>query len=239
MEFQVIDGKEATPYKILIYGAPGIGKTSLAYQAPNALIIDAENGSSKLDVRRIHVENHNQLRQAAKWAAQQDFQTIVFDTMTAIEKMLTETVLSERGWKTLSDAPFGQGVVTLHNEWVKHLTTIDYLIQRGKNVIYIAHSRIKPFQSPNTENYDRYEPDVLGKSLPYITSVFDAVLFFHTKTIIKQMDMKDHKDIGAIAGARQLLTVDKVHAVAKNRFDLPDYLPVTNNKDASLFQKLH
>jgi hypothetical protein len=69
--------------------------------------------------------------------------------------------------------------------------------------------------------------------------VFDAVLFYHPKTVIKQLDGKNPADKGAIAGQRQLLTVDKVHALAKNRFGLPEYIPVPQGTDGGLFKLLY
>jgi GTPase SAR1 family protein len=43
--FEIIKGQENRPIKLGIYGAEGIGKTSLANELPDALIVDTENGS--------------------------------------------------------------------------------------------------------------------------------------------------------------------------------------------------
>lgn len=240
MEFEVTKGKQKSPYKIMIYGPAGIGKTSLAFLAPKTLILDIEGGSAKLDVESTRIETLGRLRSCLMWAAKNsEYDTYVFDTMTWIENFLVTQILTDNNWKTLAQGAYGQGAVALYNEWVSFLKCIDYLNRHGKNVIFLAHSRIKTFASPNTENYDRYEPELMPKAIPYIMSVFDAVLFYHPKTVIKQLDGKNPADKGAIAGQRQLLTVDKVHALAKNRFGLPEYIPVPQGTDGGLFKLLY
>ena len=46
-------GKIARPQKVVIYGAEGIGKSSLAACFPDPLFIDTEGGTAHMDVRRI------------------------------------------------------------------------------------------------------------------------------------------------------------------------------------------
>lgn len=49
----IVEGKEKRALKIVIYGAEGIGKSSLAAGFPYPLFIDTEGGTSNLDIRRI------------------------------------------------------------------------------------------------------------------------------------------------------------------------------------------
>ncbi len=41
------------PPKILIYGAPGTGKSTLAASAPNAIVLHGEDGTKHLTVARL------------------------------------------------------------------------------------------------------------------------------------------------------------------------------------------
>lgn len=50
---RITSGKVVRPQKVVIYGAEGIGKSTLAAQFPNPLFIDTEGGTAQLDVRRI------------------------------------------------------------------------------------------------------------------------------------------------------------------------------------------
>ncbi len=47
------NGKIPRPQKVVIYGAEGVGKTTLAAQFPDPLFIDTESGTAHMDVRRI------------------------------------------------------------------------------------------------------------------------------------------------------------------------------------------
>ena len=53
----IVTGVEKTPLKICIYGAEGVGKSSLASKMPNPLFLDTEGGTTRLNVRRIKIKN--------------------------------------------------------------------------------------------------------------------------------------------------------------------------------------
>ena len=53
----IVTGVEKTPFKkICIYGAEGVGKSSLAAKMPNPLFLDTEGGTTRLNVRRIKIK---------------------------------------------------------------------------------------------------------------------------------------------------------------------------------------
>ena len=52
----IVSGVEKTPIKFCIYGAEGVGKTSLASKMPDPLFLDIEGGTSRLDVRRLKLQ---------------------------------------------------------------------------------------------------------------------------------------------------------------------------------------
>ena len=49
----ITKGKIVRAQKVVIYGPEGIGKSSLAAQFPDPVIIDTEGGTAHMDVRRI------------------------------------------------------------------------------------------------------------------------------------------------------------------------------------------
>ena len=239
--FQITKGIEPQPWKMCIYGTPGVGKTYLASTLPDALIVDLEDGSGLTQASRIHVKTYSQFLQVIKWigedSANDVYKTIVIDTCTALELMIVEHVTGKNGWETLASPAYGAGTVALVAEWKRCMRCLDFLTTHRKNVLFLAHSRIASFASPMTENYDRYEPDINKKMLPYFMSAFDAVLFYHWQVLVKANSNSNQQkpDKTAHAQRRELHTQEKASAVAKCRFGFPE---VVRDPTAELFAKL-
>ena len=62
----ITTGVEKMPIKTVIYGAEGVGKSSLAAKFPNALFLDTEGGTTRLDVRRIKINGWEELLDTVK-----------------------------------------------------------------------------------------------------------------------------------------------------------------------------
>ena len=98
-------------------------------------------------------------------------------------------------------------------------------------VILIAHAEIKRFDSPEVEPFDRYQPKLQARSSALVQEGCDAVLFANFKTIVKKDDVGFNKTVsrGITTGERLIYTTEKPAYLAKNRFGLPDSLPLTWN----------
>ena len=101
-------------------------------------------------------------------------------------------------------------------------------------VIFVAHSQIEKFDDPESQSYDRYSPRLQKKtSLPLLCEWCDAVLFAKRKMRTSTVDVGFKKTrttaaaIGTGGGERVLQCVGSPTAVAKNRYDLPDELPLS------------
>lgn len=82
MKIKITRGPIASAVRAVIYGTEGIGKTTLASQFPNPLIIDTEDGSKHIDCARYVVSEWKNLTLAMAELAvdAQGFQTIVIDS---------------------------------------------------------------------------------------------------------------------------------------------------------------
>ena len=76
---QVVTGKIKKPKRLLVYGAQGVGKTSLASLFPKALFIATEEGTNELDVARIHLSDYKEVILAVREAGESDYETVVID----------------------------------------------------------------------------------------------------------------------------------------------------------------
>lgn len=88
-------GRTVKP-KCVIYGASGVGKTTLASTAPRPLIISAEKGLLSLsdhDVPYVEIETFQDILDLFQWLTEnpeaKEFETLIFDSITDV----CETVL--------------------------------------------------------------------------------------------------------------------------------------------------
>ena len=87
-------GRVTRPQKSAIYGPEGVGKTTLASQAPNPVFLDTEGGTDHLDVARLTAEKWEDILAIINQLATEphEFRTLVIDTIDWLEKRLAEFV---------------------------------------------------------------------------------------------------------------------------------------------------
>ncbi len=106
-------------------------------------------------------------------------------------------------------------------------------MNKGMNVILLAHPLIKRFDSPECAPYDRYQIKLHKTAAALVTEWADAVLFANYRVYTQETDAGFNKKInrGTGNGERIINTTERPAFHAKNRFDLPDVIPF--NKDTA------
>jgi len=105
------------------------------------------------------------------------------------------------------------------------LTSVDALIDAGKNVVLIAHSKIVRFEAPDAlAAYDRYELKLSKQSSPLLKEFADELWFLRFKTKVSTTDTGKGKGIGG--KERILLTTHSAAYDAKTRSGLAEELPL-------------
>ncbi len=228
-KLQVVRGRQEVPDRVLIFGVEGVGKSSWAAAAPSPVFVPAEDGTAQLDVARLskpetwqamlgHIE---QLR-----TAEHDFRTVVFDTLDAIEPLLWSHICHRDKKSSIEDYGYGKGYVAALDEWRVFLSALERLRrERGVGVVLIAHSVIKLFKNPEGEDYDRYELKLNLKAGGLIKEWCDSVLFAHWETFAAKSG--ESKAKGISTGARIVSTQRTAAWDAKNRYSLPETLPLS------------
>jgi hypothetical protein len=128
--------------KVLIYGQPGIGKTTLGVSAPQTLLLDFDGGVHRLNP--IHVTDTVQI---ASWedcigVLKEDltaYKTIVIDTAGKLLDFMTAYIIK-------GDAKMGRkdGALTLQGYGVRKTMFINFVKQvsvMGKHLVFVAHER--------------------------------------------------------------------------------------------------
>ena len=156
---------------------------------------------------------------------------MVIDSLDWLERLIFDEVCKEFGVRSIekADGGYGKGYVDALVHWRKVLSLLDDLRnQRGMMVILVAHAKVERFEDPENMAYDRYAPRLHKHAASLISEWVDAVMF-----AMKRMRVSKDGDaraiaspIGADGGERILRTNGSPACVAKNRFGLPNEIPL-------------
>jgi hypothetical protein len=228
---QAISRNSATKApRVMVYGVEGVGKTTFAAQAPNPIVLPTEDGLGSLDVSSFPLATStDQVREAigALYNEEHDYGTIVVDSLDWLETIIWREIEAKHDAKELA---YGKGAIIAAEVWRELLEGLNALRNdKGMAVVLIAHSTIKRFDSPETEPYDRFQPKLQDRSSALVREWCDAVMFANYRTIVKKSDVGFNKEVarGISTGERLLYTSERPAFMAKNRYSLPDSIPLS------------
>lgn len=226
-------GKQQHPVRVLLYGPEGIGKSTFASNAPRAIFLGAEEGTSQLDVTRFpQPETWAEAREAVTVLTNEkhEFETLVVDTLDWLEPVLWDHMCrrdSQPGKKLehIEDYGYGKGYQNALDDWRLLIADLERL-RRAKpmHVVLLAHSWIKSFKNPTGDDYDRYELKIHPKASGLLKEWCDAVLFANYETFTHKDERKRIR--GVDNGARMVHTQRTAAWDAKNRYALPAEMPL-------------
>jgi len=232
---KITTGKQTRAQRVVIYGVESVGKSTFAAQFPKPLFLDIEQGTSHLDVDRCDIGSWKQLTEALAEAKATDYQTIVIDSADWAERLCVEDLLATSKKTSIEDFGYGKGWVMVSERISRMLTSVDALIDCGKHVVLIAHSRIVKFEAPDAlAPYDRYELKLSKQCSPLLKEFADELWFLRFKTKVSTTDTGRGKGLGG--KERVMLTTHSAAYDAKTRSGLAEELPLEWAAVAHLFQ---
>lgn len=238
---QIVSGIMPKATKAVLYGPEGIGKSTFASMAPNPLYIDTEGSTTRLNVRRIQPapESWMMILEQVRYVLNNPSVcgTLIVDTADWAQKHCIDSVCAQRKMSSIEDAGYGKGYVFVYEEFGRLLNLLDQVIDRGVNVIITAHAAMRKFDQPDEMgSYDRWELKLINSKNSSIAGMVkewaDMVLFANYETIVVKNDQKKGKAQG---GQRVMYTTHHPCWDAKNRFGLPEKLPLDFSHVAHCF----
>lgn len=224
----LVKGKRVQPARVVLYGVEGIGKTTFGANAPKPIFLGSEDGTSQLDVTRFPTpETWQEVLDAVRVLTVEghDFHTLVLDTLDWAEPMLWAHICARDGQANIEAYGYGKGYAAALDEWRVFLNALERMRKaKPMHVVLVAHSWIKPFKNPEGEDFDRYELKLHPKAGGLIKEWSDAVLFCNYETFAVKDKVKKVK--GVDTGARLIYTQRRAAYDAKNRYELPDSMPL-------------
>jgi hypothetical protein len=228
----IVRGRQVRPLRVLLAGVEGVGKSTFAGDAPSPIFVGAEEGTDHLDVERFpSVETWQEILDAIHVLTTQphSYKTLVMDTVDWAEPLLWRFVAARDGEASIESYGYGKGYAAALDEWQFFTQRLDQLRRaRSMHVILLAHSAIRSFKNPLGDDYDRYELKLNQKAAAWLKEWCDCSLFANFETFTEKDDKKRIR--GLDTGARLIHTQRRAAWDAKNRYDLPESLPLSWQK---------
>ena len=221
MSLQIKTVQEHQYYlKVLLYGDPGVGKTTLAAMFPDPVFLDWDRGTHTLKnqpgfdhVRVAQPSNFSEAKDFLRAVSKKEVEckTLVIDTMTVLQNRLLIEIAGSKHAKEPS--VYDEDVNTLP-DFNKVTNSIYKLLWNYRelpvNLVVITHAREE--KDKITEQF-KIKPDLTPKLANVVGGMMDIVGYYA---------MNDDKKIPA----KRVLTISPTRRlIAKNRIGLPDMIP--------------
>lgn len=232
-------GRIKSAIKVGIYGPEGVGKTTLAGMFPGAVFIDTEGSTKHMDVARFDPpQDLNDVLEQISWVLGNPDKvgTLIIDTVDWLEKLIFQSVCTEKKIQNIEDIGYGKGYVYAKQKMQQILEVLDAIVSNGVHVVLVCRSMIRKFEQPDEMgSYDRYMLKLNEKNIaPIVKEWLDMLLFCNYKTDV--VTASDGKTKKARGGQKRIMYAN--HSAcwdAKNRFGLPDEMPMEYDQIAELF----
>jgi hypothetical protein len=212
------------PPKMIVYGQPGVGKTTFAASA-DAILLDCENGAGAVPglIRTPYLQSWPQMR---KWlvelatAPPDGVAAVAVDTIDWMVQRIVEHVVLDLDGKAQGDITNTLG--TAHGGYFKAREIVQNIVYRdllpmlnavadhGVAIILLAHAANTKMTSPEGFDLRLAAPDLPHWIAPPFIEWADCVLYASRD-----------------GDQRMLLTEGTNVILAKNRYGLPVELPLS------------
>lgn len=227
----VVSGVLKEPWRLLLFGVEGIGKSSFAAAMPRPIFIDPETGSGQLDVARFPPpQNFADVLDAVRELREtkHDYQSLVFDTIDWVEPLIWKHICTRDRMQDIEEYGYGKGYQIAIDEWRILLRDLELLEREKKmNILLCGHSQVKTFKNPEGADFDRYEPQLNVKAAGLLKQWPRAVLFAHYEQYAEKENRYSLKAKGVASGQRLIFTNRTAAYDAKNRYELPASLQLS------------
>lgn len=181
---KVIRDSKSNRIKMLIYGAPMIGKTTLASKFPNALILSTDGnfkGTSlpAIVLRKAMTVNGKAIELAEfiklfkeEISKDTSYETIIVDLFDDVIDYLEFSISKAHRVETIGEIPHGKGWELAAKATTDFVRTLS---ATGKNIILIAREKSVKIEDTRGKIFDKFIPQIREKTLTSTASYLDFI----------------------------------------------------------------
>jgi len=212
---EVLNQAHVRAPKGIVYGPPGVGKTTFGANTHKPLIVDCENGAAHMRCDRTpYLSNWPSIRSwlDALAAGDHGYGTVVVDSVDWLLRRLEEHVSGVDGDErkmsqtmNRSHGGYGNGKQVLKNYVYQYLLPmLDRIVNSGVAVVLLAHSARHEVTSIDGVTVEKSSPDIHA----------DLV-----NTMIEWSDFVAAARIN-VNGVREMILCESPQQLAKNRYGI-------------------
>ena len=172
--------RDLSGYITFIYGPPKVGKTTLATQMPNALLLAFERGYNAIPgVIAQDVNTWGEMKQIyrelKKPEVQEAYKTIVVDTVDIAADLCQKYICNQLGIDNMGDGGWGT------NSWSKYKKEFEDvfrgLTMMGYAVVFISHAKTGTDKDQTGKEFGFTKPTTQSSALQIIENMADIYCF--------------------------------------------------------------
>lgn len=170
-------------YSALIYGAPGVGKTTLALSSKNPVLLDFDSGIDRVNqnfwTATLRISSYQEVLEFLDSEEINQFDTIVIDTVGAMVDLIMSYLIANN---PKLDAGGGKPKISAYSDLkaiVKNLIT--KLKMKNKKLIFVAHEKID-----ENDEQKMFLPNLgSGKGSQEILNMVDLIGRMYREEVVK------------------------------------------------------
>lgn len=188
-------GVQRKARKMLIYGPPKMGKSTIVGATKNAIMIPTEDRVAHIACDKTPVVSHySEIIEIFDSLINENhgYKRVIIDTLDWTEPLIWNYLCEKNNWKSITDdhnkeTAFSKGLkYHAPAAWKKFLFNCDVLRDHGMDVILVSHAQVVKVNPPDGDEYDKHVMKIDKNSLAVVEEWSDIIAFYDREVFVQK-----------------------------------------------------